>query len=157
MSGFALSVDSLQSLCQRRGLVCKVNEDRRQIALLHHVLGEDAPLYVTPHAGRSMVSFVLPLPFRVPAARLAVVGEAVVRLNAAAAMGAWVLDLASGELAFRATLPAFGAEYSDDGVLFVTRVVMSAVEAAAADLQTIAFADRTSFDLWPRADLVPGA
>ena len=157
MSGFALSVDGLQSLCQRRGLEFKVNEDRRQIAVLHRVLGEDAPLYVTPHAGRSMVSFALPLPFRVPAGRLGFVGEAVMRLNAAAAMGAWVLDHASGEVAFRTTLPAFGAEYTDDGVLFVIRVVTSAVAAAAADLRTIALADRTSFDLWPRADLVPGA
>jgi hypothetical protein len=154
--GFALGFDSLRSLCERRGLPFKTNEDTGQIALLHRVLDEDAPMYLVPHAGRGLVSCVLPLPFRVPAGRLAAVAEAANRLNRAGCAGCWALDLDTGELSFRVTLPAHGAEYDDDGVRFVTRVVASAVEAAAADLQQIALAGRSSFELWPRASLVPG-
>lgn len=157
MPRFALGFDSLRSLCERRGLPFKTHDDTGQIALLHRVLDEDAPLYLVPHAGRGLVSVVLPLPFRVPVDRWAAVGEAVIRLNGAACAGCWALDLDTGELSFRMTLPVHGAEYDDDGVLFVMRVVQSAVEAAAADLQQIALAGRTSFELWPRAGLIPGA
>lgn len=154
--GFTLGFDSLRSLCERRGLAFKTHEDTGQIALLHRVLDEDAPIYLVPHAGRGLVSCVLPLPFRVPADRRAAVGEAATRLNRAGCAGCWALDLETGELSFRMTLPAHGAAYDDDGVLFVTRLVASAVEAAAADLQQIAVAGRSSFELWPRAGVVPG-
>ncbi|HEX3766585.1 MAG TPA: YbjN domain-containing protein [Kofleriaceae bacterium] len=153
---FTLGFDSLRSLCERCGLAFKANEDTEQIALLHRVLDEDAPMYLVPHAGRGLVSCVLPLPFRVPAERRAAVGEAATRLNAAGCAGCWTLDAGSGELSFRMTLAAHGVAYDDDGVLFVTRVVASAVEAAAADLQQIALGGRSSFELWPRAGLVPG-
>jgi hypothetical protein len=156
VSEVALSFEGLRSLCQRHGLVFKLNHDTEQIAVLHRVLDEDAPLYLVPDPGRSMAAFVLPLPFRVPADRRVAVGEAVTRLNRAAAIGAWVLDLESGELGFRVTLPVFGAAYDDDGVLFVTRAMASAVDAAAGDLRQIALAGKTSFELWPRAALVPG-
>ena len=157
VAGFALSFASLQSLCQRRGLLHKVNDDTEQIAVLHRVLDEDAPLYLIPYPGRNIATIVLPLPFRAPAARLAAVSEAVTRLNRAAFAGTWQLDLETGEIAFRIALPLLGAEYDDDGVLFVTRVVRSAVDAAAADLKQIALGDRSSFELWPRAAVVPGA
>jgi hypothetical protein len=144
-------------MCERCGLVFKTHEDTGQIALLHRVLDEDAPIYFVPHAGRGLVSCALPLPFRVPADRMAAVTEAANRLNGAGAAGCWALDLETGELSFRMTLPAHGAEYDDDGVRFAMRVVASAVEAAAADLQQIALAGRSSFELWPRASVVPGA
>jgi len=157
MPGRSLTFEHLEDLCRRRGLPFKTNEDTGQIALLHRILDEDAPLYLIPHPGRGMVSFVVPLPFRVPAARYPFITEAAARLHHASCMGTWVLELATGELSFRVTLPVHGAEYTDDGVLFVTRVVVSTVEAAAADLRQIALAGKTSFDLWPRAALVPGA
>ena len=157
MSRFSLTSDHLASLCARLGLVFKVNEDTGQIAVLHRILDEDTPLYITPLAGRSLVAFALPLPFRVPADRRGAVIEAAARLNRASGVGCWVVDGETGELSFRMTLPVHGAEYDDDGVLFVTRVVTSAVEAAAADLQQIALAGVPSVALWPRAGLVPGA
>ncbi len=157
MPPFSLTFDSLSSLCQRQGLPFKVNEDTGQIAVLYRILDEDAPLYVIPHAGRGMVSFVLPLPFRVPLARLPLVGEAAMQLHRAARMGTWVVDPEAGELSFRVTLPVYGAEYTDDGILFVTRVVVSTVEAAAADLRQIALAGKTASEVWLRASLVPGA
>jgi len=153
---FALGFDSLRSLCERCGLAFKTNEDTGQIAVLHRVLEQDAPIYLVPHAGRALVSCVLPLPFRVPPDRMAAVGEAAMRLNAAGCAGCWTLDPGSGALSFRVTLAAHGVAYDDDGVLFVTRVVASAVDAAAADLQQIALAGRSSLELWPRAGVVPG-
>jgi hypothetical protein len=157
MAPYALRFDTLRSLCERRGLAFKTNEDTGQIAVLHRILDEDAPLYITPLAGRGLVAFALPLPFRVPADRREAVLEAAARLNRASGVGCWVVDDETGELSFRMTLPVHGAAYDDDGVLFVTRVVTSAVEAAAADLQQIALAGVASVELWPRASLVPGA
>jgi hypothetical protein len=93
MTRFALGFESLRSLCERRGLPFKTHEDTGQIALLHRVLDEDAPMYLVPHAGRALVSVVLPVPFRVPADRRAAVAEAVNRLNVAACAGCWALDL----------------------------------------------------------------
>jgi hypothetical protein len=157
MPGISLTFANLRDLCQRRGLVFKTHEDTGQIALLYRILDEDAPLYIIPYPGRGMVSFVLPLPFRVPAARYPFIGEAATRLHHASCMGTWALDLETGELSFRITLPVHGAEYTEEGVLFVTRVVVSTVEAAAADLRQIALAGETASGLWPRRALVPGA
>ena len=150
-----LGFDTLQALCQRHELPHKANLDSGQIAILHRILDHDAPLYAVPRTGRGVVAFVLPLPFRVPAERAAAIGEAIARLNAAAALVAWVLDAATGELAVRVALPVHGAAYDDDGVLFVLRVIASAAAAAAADLQQIALAGKASFELWPRPASVP--
>jgi hypothetical protein len=157
MSRFPLTLENLRALCQRQDLACKINEGTGQIALLHRILDEDAPLYIIPHPGRGMVSFALPLPFRVPLDRLALVAEAANRLHRASRLGTWVVDLETGELRFGVTLPTHGVEYGDDGVLFVIRVVVSTVEAAAADLRDVALGGKTSFEVWPRPDLVPGA
>jgi hypothetical protein len=156
-SGFSLTLENLQGLCERQGLVFKTNEETGQIAVLYRLLDEDAPLYLIPYPHRGMVSFVLPLPFRVPAPRIPHLGEATTRLNSASTMGTWVLDIETGDLQFRVTLPAQGAAYDDDGLLFVTRIVMSAVEVAAGGLQEIAFADKTSHDIWPADTGVPAA
>ena len=157
MPPFALTLENLKDLCQRHGLTFKLNEELGQIAVLHQILGEDAPLYIIPYRGRGMVSFILPLPLRVPPARLPFIGEATTRLNSASYLGTWVLNIETGELYLRATLPAMGAEYSDEGVLFVIRVVVSSVEAAAAGLSQIVLAGKTSHDIWPRAAVIPGS
>lgn len=153
----ALRLDQLSDLCARHGLVCKANHETGELAILHRVLDEDAPLFVVPHADRNVVAFELPLPFRVPAARVPYIGEAITRLNAAAVLGAWRLDVETGELAFRVALPAYGADYADDGVLFVTRLIWSAVDDVAGALREIALGTVTSLDLWPRAGNVPRA
>jgi len=155
MPELPVSLDRLEGLCRRAGLACKTNLETGELAVLYRILDEDCPLYIAPDVGRGMVRFMMPLPFRVPPARLAFVADAVMRLNGAARMGGWVQALDAGEASFRVVLPTFGADYTDDGLLFVVRLVVAAVNAAAADLRQIALGDRTSAELWPRAASVP--
>ena len=51
--------------------------------------------------------------------------ESLARLNGSSYMGAWVLHFDKGEVYFRVTLPALDNEYTDQGLFFAARVVVS--------------------------------
>lgn len=143
MPHYPLTFENLTSFCDRQSLRYKLNMELKQLALQYRLLDREAPLYIVTRPERSMVTLAMPLPFAVPAERLPFIGEAVTRLNSATFMGTWILNVETGEVYFRVTLPSRDAEYGDHCLLFVLRLVVSTVERAAKGLHQIAFGDAT--------------
>lgn len=148
MSRYPLSFENLQAFCDRQSLRYKANVERGQLAVLYRLLGRDAPLYIITRPERSMVTLALPLPLRVPEDRVPYVGEAVTRLNSAAYMGTWVLNVETREVYFRVTLPSLDVEYGDGSLLFAARLVVSTVEGASKGLEQV-LQGRTAAEVWP--------
>lgn len=140
---FPLDTPALLAFCERQQSPDKHNDETGQIALHHRILDSDSPIDIIPYLSRRMVSLILALPFRVPPARLPFLGEATTRLNSASYMGTWVMNVETGEIYFRVTLPSIGAAYGDEALLFVARLVASTVENAARGLQRVAFEDKS--------------
>lgn len=149
MPGFVLTFDNLKSFCERQKFQFLVNSELEQLAVLYKILGKDAPLILIPRLERNMVTLALALPFRVPVERHSQLSEALARLNASSYMGAWVLNFDKGEIYFRVTLPALDNEYTDQGLFFAARIVVSSAEAMAQRL-----ADVVAGTLAPR-DILP--
>lgn len=148
LSRYPLSFENLQAFCERQALRYKANTERGQIAVLYRLLGRDAPLYIITRPERSMVTLALPFPLRVPDERIPHIGEAVTRLNSAAYMGTWVLNVETCEVYFRVTLPSLDAEYGDGSLLFAARLVVSTVEAAGKGLEQV-LQGRSATEVWP--------
>jgi hypothetical protein len=133
----ALDFAALVAACQRQDLPWKANHETRQLAVLHRVGDQDAPLYLIPEPDRGLVAFVLPMPFRVPADRAPALADALTRLHRDAPIGTWRLA-ADGELSLRAALPSFAATYRDEALWFLARLLVAAAEAAAPALARLA-------------------
>ena len=141
MAGYELTYENILGFCERQGLQHVRSEHHREVAVRYQVLNQDAPLVVIPRPERGMVTLALTLPFRAPAEHQRAIGEALGLLNTSSFMGAWLLLRTTGELAFRITVATGTAPgqivYSDDGLLYVIRLVISTVETHAAALQKI--------------------
>lgn len=146
---YTLQFESLIGFCQRQTVRYKANYELMQLAVMNQVLDQDAPLYIIPRPERRMVMLALPLPFKVPAERFPHVGECVTRLNSASYMGTWVLNVATGEVYFRVSLPTLEVKYTDESLLFVFRLCVSTVNEAARGVQRVAFDGQVSADIWP--------
>lgn len=137
MAGFNLTFDNLKSFCERQKFQYLSNTELGQLAVLYKILGKDAPLMIIPRTERGMVTLAITEPFTVPVERYPLIGEALARLNASSYMGAWVLNFDKGEIYFRITLPALDNEYTDQGLFFAARVVVSSAEAMGQRLQDV--------------------
>lgn len=137
MAGFPLTFDNLKSFCERQKFQYLSNAELGQLAVLYKILGKDAPLMIIPRTERGMVTLAITQPFTVPLERYPLIGEALARLNASSYMGAWVLNFDKGEIYFRITLPSLDNEYTDQGLFFAARVVVSSAEAMAQRLMDV--------------------
>jgi hypothetical protein len=137
VAGFTLTFDNLKSFCERQQFQYLSNTELGQLAVLYKILGKDAPLIIIPRLERGMMTLTITLPFSVPLERYPLIGEALARLNASSYMGAWVLNFDKGEVYFRVTVPALDNEYTDQGLFFAARVVVSSAEAMAQRLTDI--------------------
>ncbi len=135
---FTLSFETLKAWCQRQNYEFSENVELGQLAVHYQLLGQRAPLMILPQPARGMVMFLMRQPYIVPPERRPAMLEAVNQLNASVFMGAWALNRDSGELLFRATVPALDNAYSDAGVLHVARVVVGTSERAAPALRAVA-------------------
>lgn len=137
MPHFMLTPENLARFCERQSFQFQ-QAPGGPIAVLYQLLGQPAPLQLIPWPERNMLTLAMTLPFTVPPERQAAVGEALTTLNAMSFMGAWVLNTDKGELYFRDTLPVLDNQYSDEGLLFVAKVVVSTAERLAPALYRIA-------------------
>jgi hypothetical protein len=149
LPGFVLNFENLKSFCERQKFQFLVNVELGQLAVLYKILGKDAPLILIPRLERGMLTLALALPFRVPLERYPLIGEALARLNASSYMGAWVLNFEKGEIYFRVTLPALDNEYTDQGLFFAARVVVSSAEAMAQRLSDVMAGTLAPKDILP--------
>lgn len=147
MAKLTLTYENIQAWCDRQGFKYLTNPQAGQLAVLYRILEHDAPLQILPYPDRGMVTFAMSLPFAVPAERYPFVKEALTQLNSRSYMGAWVLNPDKGEIYFRVTLPALDNEYSDQGLFFACRVVVSSSEGAAPALFRIAQQGETELKL----------
>lgn len=151
MAGFVLNFDNLKSFCERQNFQFMMNEELGQIAVLYRILDQDAPLIFIPRLERGMVTLAMALPFRVPLERYPHIGESLARLNASSYMGAWVLNFDKGEVYFRVTLPALDNQYTDQGLFFAARVVVSTAEAIAGRLADVVAGKLEPADILPKS------
>ena len=145
---YPLTYEDLLAFCARQDLRHRGNDERGQVAILYQILQRDAPLYLITRPERGMLSVVLGLPFAIPPERRPYIGEALTRLNASAYMGTWVMNIATGEVYFRVTLPTLGVQVQDQTLLFVLRLVVSTVESMAPALRRITDEDISAADLF---------
>lgn len=136
----ALNLETLAQWCVRQKLSYLVQE-QAQMVVIPRGPGE-APLRAIHRPERHMLTWLIALPFQVPDAQRAEVARAVTLLNSSSYMGAWVLNQASGELYFRVTVPTHETTWTDDGLMFVVRVVLGTVDALAPSLKAVAAGER---------------
>jgi len=135
---FVLSFETLKAWCQRQSYQFSENVELGQLAIHYQLLGHPAPLVVLPQVQRGMVMLVMKQPFSVPVDRRDAISDAANRLNATLLMGAWALNRDTGELFFRATVPALDVGYTDQGLLHVARIVVGTSERAATAMRAVA-------------------
>jgi hypothetical protein len=135
---FALTFETLKAWCVRQQFQTSENAPLGQLAIHQNLLGQPAPLVIMPHFARGMVMFAMKQPYTVPRDRWTPIVEASALLDANLLMGAWVSNRETGELIFRVTIPALDIEYTDQGLVHVSRVVVGTSERAAPALRAIA-------------------
>lgn len=135
---FVLSYETLKAWCERQKYQFSTNAELGQLAVHYQLLGQPAPLMILPQLPRGMVMLVMKQPFTVPVERRAAIIDGTALLNATLLMGAWALNRTTGELFFRATVPALDIAYTDQGLVHVARIVVGTSEKAAPVLRSIA-------------------
>jgi hypothetical protein len=130
MPHFMLTPENLAHFCERQNFQFQQTE-QGQIAVLYQIMGQPSPLQMLPWPDRNMVTLAVTLPFTVPNERFSAVSEALTAANSMSFMGTWVLNTDNGQIYFRDTLATLDNQYSDDGLLFVARIVVSSAERLA--------------------------
>ncbi len=139
MAGFVLNYANVKSWAEQVfGKQFRYNDEAAQLALPHTLLEAQAWLVFIPRPERGMMTMALTLPFGVPEERFAEVGEALTLLNARSYIGAWVLNMDTGQISYRITVPALDVSYTDQALRFVASIVTSSAETMARPLQAVA-------------------
>ncbi len=135
MQNFPLTLDHIRAWCDHRELKSVFNPEVGQLAFVAAPGAQ--PVRVWPHPKRNMVTLLQALPTLVPPERRSAVGEAIGLLNSSSFMGAWAMNSDKGEVYFRITLPIEGALWSDDGLAFITRVLIGTVSGLQPKLLAV--------------------
>ena len=152
MPHFALTPENLVAFCQRQNFQYELKGPRGPIGIQYQLLGVPTPLTLIPWEDRPMLTLAMTLPFKVPPAQKAAVSAALVTLNSMSYMGTWVLNTEKAEIYFRDTLITLDNQYSDEGLLYVAKVVVSSAEAMASPLYRIAVEGAPPESILPRAN-----
>lgn len=136
MESFAMDLEGVKAWCGRQNLKFLENAAAGQLLIPR---GEkDAPIRFIARPERQMSTLAVVLPFQAPADRRAEVAQACNALNSSSFMGAWVMNNQSGEIYFRLTLPTGGATFTDEGLMFLVRVLIGTADAVVQPMFRVA-------------------
>jgi hypothetical protein len=138
LTAFTLKFENLKDWCERNEYEFAAQGDLEQIAINYQLMDQSAPLMFIPMKDRDLYVLAMRQPYTVPADRFTAILTATNRLNALSFVGAWSLNVDSGELFFRLGLTVADIVYTDKGLLSYARAVVGNSEQATPTLHAIA-------------------